>query len=110
VPLKVTVLSPRLAPKPDPLIATSVPILPDGGTTLVIAGPGTTVKLKLLLAVPPTFTTRLPVVAPAGTGTVMKVLVHDVGVAIVPLNVTVLLPCVALKPAPPISTVAPTGA
>ena len=45
-----------------------------------------------LLAVPPTVTTMLPVVAPVGTGTAMLVAPQLVGVAGVPLNVTVLVP------------------
>ena len=46
-----------------------------------------------LLATPPTVTTTLPVVAPAGTGTTMLVADQVVGVAVVPLKVTVLVPC-----------------
>src|SRR5262249_54146473 len=53
-----------------------------------------TVKLTPVLARPPTVTTTLPVVAPAGTGTTMLVADQLVGVAVVPLNVTVLVPCV----------------
>ena len=51
-----------------------------------------TLKATPLLACPPTATTTLPVVAPAGTGTVMLVALHAVGVPAVPLNVTVLVP------------------
>jgi len=51
-----------------------------------------TVKFDPLLAAPLTVTTTLPVVAPAGTGTVMLVALHAVGVPVVPLKVTVLLP------------------
>ena len=47
-----------------------------------------------LLAIPPTVTTTDPVVAPDGTGTVILPEAHAVGVADVPLNVTVLVPCV----------------
>jgi hypothetical protein len=39
----------------------------------------------------------------------MLVLVQFVGVAAVPLNSTVLLPCVAPKLAPPMTTVSPTA-
>src|SRR5256886_12292812 len=41
-------------------------------------------------ATPPTVTTTLPVVAPAGTGTTMFVTLQLVGVAPIPLKVTVL--------------------
>ena len=54
-------------------------------------------------------TTTLPVVAPVGTGTAMLVADQLVGVAAVPLNVTVLLPCVAPKLVPAIVTAVPTG-
>ena len=67
-----------------------------------------TVKLTPLLALPPTVTTTLPVVAPAGTVTAMLVLLQVVGVAAVPLKVTVLLPCVAPKLVPVIVTGVPT--
>ena len=67
-----------------------------------------TVKLTPLLAMPPTFTTMFPVVAPAGTGTAMLVADHAVGVARVPLKVTVLVPFVAPKLVPVIVTAVPT--
>src|SRR5713226_7732034 len=63
-----------------------------------------TVKLAPLLATPPTVTTTFPVVAPVGTGAAMLVPLQLVGVAVVPLNVTVLVPCVAPKFAPVIVT------
>src|SRR5205085_676136 len=62
-----------------------------------------------LLASPPTVTTTLPVVAPDGTGTTTLVADQLVGVAAVPLKVTVLLPCVAPKPVPAIVTAVVTG-
>src|SRR6267142_3326251 len=68
-----------------------------------------TVKFAALLATPPTVTTTLPVVAPAGTGAVMLVALHAVGVAVAPLKVTVLVPWEAPKFAPVIVTDAPTG-
>src|SRR6266567_776938 len=67
-----------------------------------------TVNGTPLLATPPTVTTTLPVVAPAGTCAVMLVALHPVGVAAVPLNLTVLVPCVAPKFAPVIATEVPT--
>jgi hypothetical protein len=56
-------------------------------------GVGTgTVKFTPLLATPPTVTTTLPVVVPAGTGTAMLVALQLVAAAATPLNVTVLVP------------------
>src|SRR5882762_8736812 len=68
-----------------------------------------TVKLTPLLGCALTVTTTLPVVAPVGTGAVMLVAPHAVGVAAVPLNVTVLLPWEAPKFAPAMETEVPTG-
>src|SRR6266478_1465474 len=68
-----------------------------------------TVKLTPLLAAPPTVTTTLPVVAPLGTAAVMLAALQLVAVAVVPLNFTVLVPCVAPKFAPAIVTEAPTN-
>jgi hypothetical protein len=60
---------------------------------LNMAGAGiVTVNSVPMLATPPTVTTTLPVVAANGTGTVMLVALQLVGVASVPLNVTVLVP------------------
>jgi hypothetical protein len=104
-PLNLTVLVPCVAPKFAPAIVTDVPITPDVGFKLVMLGAGTvTVKLTPLLTTPPTVTTTLPVVAPAGTGAVMLVALQLVGTAVIPLNVTVLVPCVAPKFAPTIVT------
>src|SRR5262249_36435920 len=71
VPLNVTVLVPWLAPKLVPLIVTDVATGPLDGDKLVRVGGTVTVKVSALLATPPTVTTTLPVVAPAGTGTAM---------------------------------------
>lgn len=80
-----------------PEIVTEVPDGPDVGETLVIVGVCDTVNGIPLLATPPTVTTTFPEVAPIGTGTTMLVALQLVGVAGVPLNVTVLVPCVAPK-------------
>jgi hypothetical protein len=110
VPLNFTVLVPWVAPKFVPLIVTAAPTAPVFGVKLVMLGAGTvTVKLTALLAWPPTVTTTLPVVAPEGTVTPMLVALQLVAVADVPLNVTVLVPCVAPKFAPLIVTAAPTA-
>jgi len=68
-----------------------------------------TVKLTPLLAIPPTVTTTRPVEAPEGTGATMLVSLQLVGVAVVPLNVTVLEPWVLPKFDPLIVTEVPTG-
>ena len=108
IPLNVTVLVPCVAPKFAPVIVTDVPISPDVGFKLVMLGAGTvTVKLTPLLATPPTVTTTLPVVAPAGTSTTTLVALQLVAVAAIPLNVTVLVPCVTPKFAPVIVTDVP---
>ena len=93
-----------------PVIVTDAPTSPDVGFKLVMLGAGTvTVKLVPLLATPPTVTSTFPVVAPAGTGATMLVALQLVGVAAIPLNLTVLVPCVAPKFAPVIVTDAPTN-
>jgi hypothetical protein len=89
-----------VAPKLFPRIVTAWPTPPDVADRLVITGGGITVNATPLLATPPTVTTRLPVVVPEGTGTLMNVGDQYVGVATVPLNLTVLLPCNVPKPAP----------
>src|SRR5258708_5057794 len=111
VPLNLTVLLPCVAPKFAPVIVTEAPANPDVGFRLAMLGAGTaeTVKFTPLLARPPTVTTTFPVVAPAGTSATMLVALQFVGVATVPLNLTVLLPCVAPKFVPVIVTEAPAS-
>ena len=93
VPLKVTVLVPWVAPKLVPVIVTDVADRAARRRQAREASARTvTVKVTPLLARPPTVTTTLPVVAPAGTGTTMLVADQVVGVAVVPLKVTVLVP------------------
>jgi hypothetical protein len=108
-PLKVTVLVLCVAPKFAPLMVTEVPTAPEEGFKLEMLGVvEATVKVTPLLAVPPTVTTTAPVVAPEGTGTAMLVALQPVGVAVVPLNVTLLVLCVAPKLAPLMVTEVPT--
>src|SRR5207237_586477 len=107
IPLNVTVLVPCDAPKFAPVIVTEVPRGPKVGLRLVILGGTITVNATGLLGTPPTVTTILPVVAPAGTGTTMLVAPQLVGVAAVPLNFIVLVPCVAPKFVPVIVTDVP---
>jgi hypothetical protein len=109
VPLNVMELVPLVDPKLLPVIVTTVPTGPPDGDRLVMTGPTVTVKVPLLLDSPPTFTTTLPVVAALGTGTTMLDADHDVGVAAVPLKVTVLLPLLAPKLLPVIVTAVLTG-
>jgi hypothetical protein len=104
MPLNVMVLVPWVAPKLVPLTVTTVPTGPLDGERLVMTGGAITVYGNALLARPPTVTTTLPVVAPAGTGTTMLLADHDVGVAAAPLNVTVLVPLLAPKLLPLIVT------
>src|ERR1019366_7217402 len=111
VPLNVTVLVPWIAPKFVPAIVTDVPTDPAAGARLVIpggAGGTVTVKFAPLLAWPPTVTTTFPVAAPAGTLTTIPVALQLIGVAGVPLNVTVLVPWLAPKFVPAIVTDVPT--
>ncbi len=71
---------------------------------------GITVKPTPLLTTPPTVTTTFPVVAAGGTVTPMLVALQELAVpADTPLNVTVLVPCVAPKLVPVIATGVPTA-
>src|SRR6201988_3646473 len=106
-PLNLTRLVLCVAPKFAPGIATGVPTVPEVMERLVMLGAGggvVTVKAMPLLVCVPTVTVTLPVVAPVGTGTVMLVALQLVGVAVVPLNLTRLVLCVAPKFAPVIVT------
>jgi hypothetical protein len=107
--LNVTVLVPLLDPKLLPAIVTAVPTGPEVGDRLAMEGAIVSVKLTPLLAIPPTVTTTLPVVAPAGTVTAMLVELQLVGVAAVPLKVTVLPPWLDPKLTPEMVTVEPIG-
>jgi len=106
-PLKLTVLPPWVVPNPDPAIVTTVPVLPEVGLIELMLSPEVTVKEMPLLATPATVTTMFPVVAPLGTGTTICPSLQLAGVPVVPLNLTVLVPGVAPKPAPTIVMVAP---
>src|SRR6202521_5781045 len=113
VPLNVTVLVvPCEAPKLVPVMVTELPTAPEVGFRLVMLGAEAvfTVNTMALLVLPPTVTTTLPVVAPSGTGATMVVALQLVGVAAVPLNVTVLVvPCEAPKLVPVMVTELPTA-
>jgi hypothetical protein len=109
VPLKLTVLVPWLAPKFDPLIITDVPTTPEDGDRPLITGDWITVNGEPLLLVPPTVTTIFPVVAPLGTGTTIELALQLLGVEVVPLKLTVLVPWLAPKFEPLIVTEVPTA-
>ena len=109
MPLNVTVLVPLVAPKLVPVIVTDVATGPLVGANVVMVGVAPTVKATPLLALPPTVATTLPAVAPAGTGTTMLVADQVVGIALVPLKVTLLVPWVAPKLVPMIVTEVATG-
>jgi len=105
VPLNVRVLVPCVVPNPVPVIVIVVPTNPLGGDMLVMLG--RTEKLAPLLDDVPTVTTTFPSLAAVGTGTTMLVELQLVGVPAVPLNVTVLDPCVAPKFDPLMVTAVP---
>src|SRR5258707_15724517 len=71
--VKVCALWAWVAPKLVPAIVTAVAAGPVVGERLVMVGGTVTVNEMPLLAHPPTVTTTLPVVAPAGPGTTMPV-------------------------------------
>lgn len=73
-------------------MTTDDPAVPEFGLRPLMLGEGVTVKVTPLLAFPLTVTMTLPVVAPAGTGAVIELALHAVGVATVPLKVTELVP------------------
>src|SRR5438309_2336060 len=105
VPLKVTVSV--VVTKLVPVIVTAVPTGPEVGFRLVMAGADeVTVKFTPLLAIPPTVTTTLPVVAPLGTDATMLVALQLVVLAVVPLKVTAP---VVPKLVPVMVTAVPTG-
>ena len=100
-------LLPCVAPNPEPVIVICVPTGPLEGKTAVTTGV-ITVKLTVwLLPMPPTTTRTGPVVAKVGTVAVICVSDQDVAVAVVPLMVTVLVPCVEPNPLPLICTGVP---
>src|SRR6266849_2388679 len=77
---------------------------------VMLAGGPVTVNSTPLLATPPTATITFPVVAPVGTGITIVVAFQVVATpAGVPLNVTVLVPCVVPKFVPVIVIGTPTA-
>ena len=96
-----------------PDAAVAWPVTAGPPTSCVCHGAGSegdvTENGEPLLAAPATVTATLPLVAPLGTGATMLVALQLVGVAVVPLNLTVLAPWVAPKLVPVIVTAVPTG-
>ena len=86
-----------------------VPTGPDEGEIPEMLGRVVTVNPAPLLPTPETVTTTGPVVAPLGTVDTTLVALQLDGVVIVPLNVTLLVPCVAPKFTPVIVTEVPTA-
>src|SRR5260370_14068132 len=109
-PLNFTILESRLVPKFVPVMVIGVPTAPELCERLVTLGVASTLNSTPLLAAPLTVATMLPLVAPLGTGTTISLLFQLVGVAVTPLNVTVLLPCGLPKPTPLIVTLVPAKA
>jgi len=108
-PLNRTTLEPCSDPKPDPLIPTKVPVVPEVELRLVMDGPAVTVNDAVALCpATVTFTVAAPTVT-LGTSAVILLSLQLVIFAAVPLKVTVLLPCGDPKPAPEITTGALTG-
>ena len=108
----LTVLDPWVAPKLVPVMVTDVPAGPDVGFSKVIAGlfEPDTVNDTLLLAMPPiTTVTPTAPVGRLGTMALIEVADHDVTVAKVEPNLTVLDPWVAPKLVPVIATDVPAG-
>lgn len=84
---------------------TDPPIEIVGAVGMTLTEIGVTVNCNPLLAIPDTVTTTLPVVDPTGTGTTTVLAFQLIGLATVPLKVTVLLPWLAPKFAPDIVTI-----
>lgn len=92
VPLNLTVPEPCGEPKFDPVIVTDAPTAPLVTDKAEIVGVPRTVKLRPLVFTPLANTTTFPVVAPAGTITLMLVALQLETLALVPLNLTVPVP------------------
>ena len=93
-PLNVTKLCivPTVGPKFVPVMMTLVPMGPEEGEIVVMAGGGVTVKSMALLGTLFTVTTTLPVVAPVGTVTLIIRSDQLVTVKGDPFKVAVLTP------------------
>jgi hypothetical protein len=90
VVLNFTVLVPFVSPKFVPVMVMTALTAPELGERPAIVGD--TMNIMPLLSTPATFTTTLPVVAPVGTGALIEFADQLVGIAVIPLNFTVLVP------------------
>jgi hypothetical protein len=108
-PLKLTLPAPWELPKFDPVMFTEEPAMPELGLSPLILGAGVTVNATPLLAWPLTVTTTEPVVAPVGTMAVIPESLQAEVLALVPLNLTVLVPLVLPKPEPTMAMDDPTA-
>src|SRR5882672_778168 len=106
------------APAPEtvnvPLVYVACPAIAGDPTSCVDQGAGRfgarlTVNVTPLLATPFAVTTTGPVVAPLGTDATMLLALQLEGVATIPLNAIVLVPCADPKLVPVIVTLVPTG-
>ena len=98
--LAVTETAPEtVAPFAGPVTDTVGGVVSGGGVVL------STVNIIPLLNIPETLTITFPEVAPVGTGAAMVVPDQVLGFAPIPLNVTVLVPCVDPKLVPLIVTI-----
>jgi hypothetical protein len=104
-PLNVTVLLPWLAPKLLPLMVIEAPVVPLVWDNELITG--TIENGTPLLARLATVMTTFPLLAPLGTGATTLVSLQLLGVAVAPLNLTVLVPCVAPNSVPEMVIVEP---
>ena len=100
---------PTVGPKFVPVMITLVPIGPEEGFRFAMLGGGVTVNSAPLLGTLFTVTMTFPVVAPAGTVTLMLFAFQLEAAMGVPFKVTVLPDCVAPKFEPLIVKFAPTG-
>ena len=109
--LNFTVLVPCEAPEPVPVMVTEVPTGPPDGLKLLTTGAAPTTKLSTLVPVPAAVVTEMvPEEAPAGTATVIDVLLQLVaGAAVVAPKATVLVPWLPPKLVPAMVTEVPTG-
>ena len=104
MPLKRTAVAPL---KPLPVRVTRAPTGPDAGVKLATAGGKTTVKLAVLVAMPPGVVTVIcPPVASFGTVAVICAELTTLKGAATPPTVTAVAPA---KPAPVMVTIVPTG-
>lgn len=92
MPLKLAITESVESPKFVPVIVIAFPAEPEAGDTSVMLGVAQTLNVTSLLVTPFTVMVTGPLVAPLGTVTKTCVSLHITGVAVTPLNKTVLDP------------------